>query len=194
MYKILIISDCKNDGTQKIMNKNMTEYGNSWNLEQKIRTKEYELIYVQKNLISNRITDEILIDYIILPQLFKKVIVNTDSFITFINIQILNKLIDDNIKIIEFKNWYERIIVANRVQEIITKKTYSKKIPLNIALTRKDIKKAKFAINKVILRNYAGKNIIRTLKFFLKKKKIKRMFFDKIINNIENDVKLLEKS
>ena len=65
---------------------------------------------------------------------------------------------------------------------------------MNISLNKRDILKAKFNINKVIVRNYAGKNVIRRVKYIIKKKKIQKIFFEKIINNIKNDVKLLEKT
>lgn len=193
MYKILIEDDYKNSRIQKLNEKNIIEYVATWNLEEKIRSEEYDFICLKSGLLSENVKDEILINYIILPQLFKEIAVNVSSYLTFISIQILNELIENNIEIIEFKNWYERIVIANKIQEIITGKTYSKKILLNVSLTKKDIIKLEFNMNRVIIRNYANKNVIRVLKYFIKKRKIQKMFFDKIISNIKNDMKLLEK-
>lgn len=194
MYKILIVNDCKNDRIQKIKENNTIEYVKTWNLDEKIRAEEYDFIYIKNDLITEEIKNGILIDYIILPQLLERIAINIDGYLIFINIQILNNLIGNNIEIIEFKNWYEKIIIAIKIQEIITGKTYSNKIPLNISLNKRDILKAKFNMNKVIIRNYAGKNVIRRLKYIIKKKKIQKIFFEKIINNIKNDVKILEKN
>ena len=63
-----------------------------------------------------------------------KLSLNPQIYTTFINIQILNKLIMDNIKIIEFRNYYEEVLVANIIKQQIIKPDKIKQIYKELSL------------------------------------------------------------
>ena len=95
-----------------------------------------------------------------------------------------------NIDIIQFKNNFEITLIACEIRKKLTsEQTYltDKEITL-IDRIRKNM-----ILNLVIVRNYFGKSIWRTIKYLFSKKKIQKLFFEKIENNIKNDIKEIEK-
>ena len=159
------------------------------NLDNKLQRKEYDIIYIPKEIVRNELIDKTLNDYEIVPNILKKLNLNSD-YITLTNIQVLNKLILDNIDIIQFKNNFEITLIAYEIRKKLTsEQTYltDKEITI-IDRIRKNI-----ILNLVIVRNYSSKSIWRTIKYLFSKKKIQKLFFEKIENNIKNDIKEIEK-
>jgi len=101
--------------------------------------EEYDLIYLKNDIMSERVKKAILCDYMILPNILNKLSLNPQIYTTFINIQILNKLIMDNIKIIEFRNYYEEVLVANIIKQQIIKPDKIKQIYKELSLNEKEI-------------------------------------------------------
>ena len=189
MYKILIVNEHIEVSERKETN---ISYTNSNSLEMILKKEEYDLIYLKNDIMSERVKKAILCDYMILPNILNKLSLNPQIYTTFINIQILNKLIMDNIKIIEFSNYYEEVLVANIIKQQIIKPDKIKQIYKELSLNEKEIIMAKKTVNSVVLKNYIGGNFLRKCKYVLKKNKIQEMFFNKIIKNINNDILNME--
>lgn len=139
-------------------------------------------------MAKNELINKTLNDYEIAPTILKKLCLNTD-YITLINIQIINKLILDNINIIQFKNNFETTLIAYKIRKKLTNETYL----AEKYLTRIDKIRRSIMLNLVIARNYSGKSIWRILKYLLNKEKIQKLFFEKIEDNIKNDIKDIER-
>lgn len=190
MYKIIIVESTNKNYKVLVKGKQHNiEYVKKDSLDNKLQKKEYDIIYIPKEIAKNELINKALNAYEIVPNILKKLNLNSD-YITLINIQMINKLILDNIDIIQFKNNFEIILVAYEIRKKLTneqKDLTDKKITL-IDKIRKYI-----ILNLVIVRNYSGKSIWRKLKYLLNKKKIQKLFFEKIENNIKNDIKEIEK-
>lgn len=190
MYKIIIVESTNKNYKVLVKGKQHNiEYVKKDSLDNKLQKKEYDIIYIPKEIAKNELINKALNDYEIVPNILKKLNLNSD-YITLINIQMINKLILDNIDIIQFKNNFEIILVAYEIRKKLTneqKDLTDKKITL-IDRIRKYI-----ILNLVIVRNYSGKSIWRKLKYLLNKKKIQKLFFEKIENNIKNDIKEIGK-
>ena len=189
MYKILIVND-QTKGISK-EDKNIT-YVQLNDLKSILKNEEFDLIYLSSNLLTEETKSIILCDYMEVPKILEKLALNQQICSTFINIQILNKLIMDNIEIIEFEDNYEQIAIANIVKEKVIKTRKIKQIYKDLDLNKQDNCRLKKAVNSVILKNYTGGNFLRKCKYVLKKRKIQEKFFDKIITNIKNDILELE--
>lgn len=189
MYKILIVND-QTKGISK-EDKNI-RYVQLNDLKSILKNEEFDLIYLSSNLLTEETKSIILCDYMEVPKILEKLALNHQICSTFINIQILNKLIMDNIEIIEFEDNYEQIAIANIVKEKVVKTRKIKQIYKDLDLNKQDNCRLKKAVNSVILKNYTGGNFLRKCKYVLKKRKIQEKFFDKIITNIKNDILELE--
>lgn len=189
MYKILIVND-QTKGISK-EDKNI-RYVQLNDLKSILKNEEFDLIYLSSNLLTEETKSIILCDYMEVPKILEKLALNQQICSTFINIQILNKLIMDNIEIIEFEDNYEQIAIANIVKEKVIKTRKIKQIYKDLDLNKQDNCRLKKAVNSVILKNYTGGNFLRKCKYVLKKRKIQEKFFDKIITNIKNDILELE--
>lgn len=190
MYKIIIVEGTNQSYKELVKGKQHNiEYVKKDNLDNKLQRKEYDIIYIPKEIVRNELIDKTLNDYEIVPNILKKLNLNSD-YITLTNIQVLNKLILDNFDIIQFKNNFEITLIAYEIRKKLTsEQTYltDKEITI-IDRIRKNI-----ILNLVIVRNYSSKSIWRTIKYLFSKKKIQKLFFEKIENNIKNDIKEIEK-
>lgn len=190
MYKIIIVEDTNQSYKELVKGKQHNiEYVKKDNLDDKLQREEYDIIYIPKEIARNKLIDKTLNDYEIVPNILKKFDLNSD-YITLTNIQILNKLILDNINIIQFKNNFEITLIAYEIRKKLTSE--------RIYLTDKEITlidriRKNIILNLVIVRNYSGKSIWRTIKYLFSKKKIQKLFFEKIESNIKNDIKEIKK-
>ena len=157
MYKILKINKSKqNIQTNNIINE--------------LSNISYDIIYVAEEVKTDKIEEIILSsNYMLLPDVLKKLTINNDIRNTYISLEIINKLIIDNIKIVETKNIYENICPNKNIK-----------------------KRLKETVDKIVSRHYAANNIIRKYKYVLCNKKIKEKFFRKILVNIEKDIEKME--
>lgn len=88
---------------------------------------EYDLIYIDKKYITKQIKEEIEQEYMILPGVLKKLQINGEEDKTYINLQIINKLIFDNLKIIDFKDCYEEVIMAIIIKQMLNRNSKFKR-------------------------------------------------------------------
>lgn len=180
MYKILKINKSK----QNILINNIIN---------ELSNISYDIIYVAKDVKTDKIEEIILSsNYILLPDVLKKLAINNDIKNTYISIEIINKLIIDNIKIVEIKDFCEEMSIASIIKQILIGEKERKNIYKNICPNKNIERNFKKIVNNVVSRNYAANNIIRKLKYVLCHKKIKVKFFRKIILNIEKDIEKLE--
>ena len=189
MYSILVV-----DNNRKIQSKETQNLRciQGENIEVALKEKEYDLIYLTNELINDKVMKIILADYMILPKILKKLGLNSQICQTFINIQILNKLIMDNIQIVDFNDYYEKITIANVVKEKIINPRKLKLIYAEMCSNNEEKSKTRKAADSVIERSYIGGNFFRKYKYKLKRRKIQEIFFDKIIVNISNDISNME--
>ena len=180
MYKILVVDKDINVANNEAMGIN---YVQSKDLEDKLKIKEYDLIYLNKRSFNKEINKMILSDYMELPSILEKLA---------LNMQILNKLIMDNIKIIEYSNYCEELVIANVVKQKIIKPRKNRQIYKEICLSNQEYLDVKKTVSSVIKESYSGGNFWRNCKYVLKKNKIQEMFFNKIIQNIRNDIESME--
>lgn len=191
MYRILIVDESTQVLKDKVKSEQHIEYVIKEKLKEELEQQEYDVLYLKDDLQTEEIKKIILYDFMMLPSAFEKVILNIENYKTFINIQILNKLIIENIDIIEFEDYYERLLIANIIKEQIMQKTSLEKVYKKICPN--EINKNKNVVKKIITRHYAGKNILRKCKFILHQKRIQKQFFNKILQNIDKDISNMEK-
>lgn len=184
MYKILIVEK----EIQNIQKKNSVKNITINQLEKELKTKEYDLIYIENKFLKDKIEKIILSDYMLLPKALEKLAINEAPNNTYINLKNVNKYIINNTKIIEFRNYYEEMVISSIIKyKLINNadiKQIYKKICPNI-ITKIKVKKT---VNEVVCKNYAANSILRKCKYYLFQKKIKKQFFDKILKNIEYDI------
>lgn len=117
MYKIIIVEDTNQSYKELVKGKQHNiEYVKKDNLDDKLQREEYDIIYIPKEIARNKLIDKTLNDYEIVPNILKKFDLNSD-YITLTNIQILNKLILDNINLIQFKNNFEITLIAYEIRK-----------------------------------------------------------------------------
>ncbi|MCI8832642.1 MAG: hypothetical protein HFJ19_00295 [Clostridia bacterium] len=186
MYKILIVDESidllKKDEEQCI------DYAKIGDLELKLKNQEYDLIYLSDSLVKDNITENVLYDYRIRPSIFEKLFINKSKYTIFINQNIINKLIMDNIGIIEYKNTYEEFVIASIIEEKILKDMKLEPIYKKICPDKKHMLNVKNVVKNVIERHYVGDSFYRKLGYIVKQERIQEKFFSKILKNIENDI------
>lgn len=193
MYRILIIGDISSEIEENIdQKKHIVELIEKENVEDKLKIKdEYDFIYVQKNLVTKEDEQIILTKFEQLPRILYKFDLS-NGYVGFVNMQIVNKLIIENLKIIEFEDYFEEMVIANIIKQMIIKEIKLKQVYDSMCKNKLDNEQARKAAKKVIIRNYAINNIIRKCQYILKQRTIQRTFFDKIIQNIKNDIENME--
>lgn len=82
---------------------------------------EYDLIYIDEKYITKQISKHIDPEYMILPKELKKLEINEEKNKTYVSLQIVNKLIFDNLKIIEFKDYYEEMAIAIVIKQMLNR-------------------------------------------------------------------------
>lgn len=88
---------------------------------------EYDLIYIHEKYITKQISKQILPEYMILPKELNNLAINNEPNKTYISLQIINKLIIDNLKIIDFKDYYEEITIAIIIKQMLNRRNKFKK-------------------------------------------------------------------
>ncbi len=180
MYKILEINNSK-----QIIPIN--------NIIKKLSNIYYDIIYVAGEVKTDEIEEMILSsNYMLLPDILKKLTINNDIRNTYVSIEIINKLIIDNIKIVELKDFYEEMSIASIIKQVLIGIKETKNIYENICPNKTIEKRLKKTVDKVVSRHYVANNIIRKFKYILCHKKIKEKFFRKILANIEKDIEKME--
>lgn len=189
MYKILIIDE----SAQNIQRNNKIKYLNPEKAVIELKDSEFDLIFLNNNVKTNFLEKVILADYMQLPKELKKLVIRNEANHTYINLQIVNKLIFNNIETIEFKNFYEKMTIALILKQFLMGKTEYEKIYNNICPKELKIEDLKRTVENVVKRNYATENLIRKGKYYIYHKKIRKKFFEKIFVNIKHEIKNMEK-
>ena len=127
-----------------------------------------------------------------LPKWLKKLAIKDEIGNTYINLQIINKLIFDNLKIIEFKNFNEEMTIALILKQFLIGETEVEKIYNNICPKDLNIKEVRKTVDNVVKKNYTADNILRNFKYYICHKNIKTKFFENILKNIESDINKME--
>ena len=148
MYKILKINKSKqNIQTNNIINE--------------LSNISYDIIYVAEEVKTDKIEEIILSsNYMLLPDVLKKLTINNDIRNTYISLEIINKLIIDNIKIVELKDFYEEMSIASIIKQVLIGIKETKNIYENICPNKNIKKRLKETVDKIVSRNYASNNII----------------------------------
>lgn len=188
MYKILIVNEKELIPQSKIKNEQCIKYIQKGEIEKVLKTQEFDLIYIKDDLMTEKIRKRIECDFIILPLKLNKLKSKDIGYLTFINLQIINKLIMENIGIIRFKNYYEEMVIASIIKMKIIEELNIRQIASKICKNKIQRIKMKNAIENVIIRDYAGNSIMRKIRYVFKKKMIWNRFFYKILDNIEKDI------
>lgn len=182
-YEVLhVVDKVKNIKKININQNHFIKTININKLNAHLKTHDYDFLYFN----SCKNTNNSINNYIKLPKC-KEII--------YINLEVLNEIIIENLKILKLKHFYEEILLAAVIEEIL-KNDMSKFRVQDICekIKRKASMKTniKQIIDIVIRRNYA-KSIIQNIKFYFTKKKIRQKFFYIIINNIRNDISYIER-
>ena len=188
MYKILIIDK----SIQNIQLNGKVKYVTPDKALNELKNSEYDLIYINTKINTKLLMKSILSDYMKLPIKLKKLAIQNDINNTYINLQIINKLIFDNLEIIEFKNFNEEMTIALILKQFLIGETEVKKIYNNICPKDFNIKEVRKTIDNVVKKNYTAENILRKFKYYICHKKIKTKFFENILMNIESDINKIE--
>lgn len=182
MYNILVIEDSWRNSENC---KHKIKCTNKENIEKEINAKYYDFVYCKDEYLEEQnVKDTMLMNYVKSPKKFEKIV--KEKAAMYIHNNILNKLVVDNIKIVEFENWLEEITIASILKELITEEYCNH---LNLL----DRMKTNRIVTKVIKRNYNTKSFFRKCRYFIKKKKIQKKFWDKLIANVNNDIELMDK-
>lgn len=183
MYKILVVDDeikkIKNFKEEYIDNATIN------NLELKLNQLQYDFIYLDNSLVNEKIIYTLLYDYRVLPNIFEKLLINKSKYKVFINENIINRLIINNVGIIEYENEYEEFVIASIIEEKILKDMEIKSIYKRICPDKKHILDVKKIVKNVIARHYAEDSFYRKFKYILKHRVIQEKFSSKLLRNIE---------
>ena len=186
MYRILIIDT----NIQNIQLKNKVKCIKLQETINELKNSEYDLIFLNKKVES--LEKIILADYMQIPRELEKLAINNEAKHTYISLQIVNKLIFDNMKIVEFKDFYEEMIIALMLKQFLIGETNLEKIYNNICPKEQNEKEIRKIVEKVIRRNYSVNKIIRKCKYYICHKRINAKFFENILVNIKNDINNME--
>ena len=189
MYNILVIG-AKEKGNEK--SKHKFKFITSKELWNEIEKGYYDFIYCKQEDLEKDIENKLISNnYMLIPKCFE--IMTERITDIYINMDIVNNLIINNIKIIEFENWLEKIAVESILKEFIIESENTKKIYYNLYPNLWERIKIKRIINKVIKRDYNVTNFFRRCKYFIMQKRIKEKFWEILIKNVKNDIKAMEK-
>ena len=177
-----IITDNKNLLNVEILS--ISDDGLVFKRMPKAKKKEVKTDKIEEIILSS--------NYMLLPDVLKKLTINNDIRNTYISLEIINKLIIDNIKIVELKDFYEEMSIASIIKQVLIGIEETKNIYENICPNKNIEKRLKETVNKIVSRHYAANNIIKKYKYVLCHKKIKKKFFRKILANIEKDIEKME--
>lgn len=114
MYRILIV------GNNEIPIKDVKHIKIN-NLVEELKS-EYDLIYINEKYITKQLSMKIEPEYMILPKELMKLAINGEIERTYISLQIVNKLILDNLKILDFKNYYEEMTIAIIIKQMLNRR------------------------------------------------------------------------
>jgi len=188
MYKILIIDKT----IQNIQLRSKVKYVAPNKALNELKNSEYDLIYINTKINTKFLMKSILSDYMELPIKLKKLTIKNEITNTYINLQIVNKLIFNNLEVIEFKDFYEKMTIALILKQFLIGETEVKKIYNNICPKDLNIKEVRKTVDNVVKKNYIADNILRKFKYYICHKNIKAKFFKNILINIENDINKME--
>lgn len=189
MYKILVIDA----SIQNIQIDSKIKYVKPEKAISELKDSEFDLIFITDKFKTSSLEKVMLADYMELPKGLKKLAIKNEVNHTYINLQIVNKLIFDNLEIIEFKDFYEKMTIALILKQFLIGETEVKKIYNNICPKELKLKYLKRTVDNVVKRNYVVNNLIRKCKYYICHKRIKTKFFKNILVNIESDINKMEK-
>lgn len=194
MYKILAIGE----KIANIEDKNAVKYVGMEEVAKELRNNEYDFVYLNlDNMpIEMRIKKEIEIGiyekYMSLPVMMRKLSINSDWKNTYINLKIKNKLLVKNIETIEYKG-YEGVVLVYILEELLNDEPCRiKEICELVTIEMFGVVKASKLMKRVVCRNYSKNSLKQKLKYILFQKKINKNFFEKLLNNIKEDIEELE--
>lgn len=99
----------------------------------------------------------------------------------------------DNIKTVEFKTYYEELLIANIIKEKIIEKTSAEQVFKKLCVDERQIINAKNTVKNVIGRHYAGDSFYRKCAYRVNYKRIEDKFFNKLLQIIEKDIDNMER-
>lgn len=189
MYNVLIV-DNSTRPRQRVIDEELhiVRYAKIENLQNELSSKEFDFIYLKRNLITDKLKKRILSDFMIIPKILEKYELDTKVYTAFVNLQIVNKLIIDNIAIFDFKDYHEEIVIANIVKEKIIQDANMNEIYERICHNIQDEKEVKTITKQTISRYFKRKSKIQKYKYVFYRKKLEQQLFNEIINNIKKDV------
>lgn len=83
---------------------------------------EYDLIYIEEKYITKQIKKQIEADYMLLPKELNKFAIEHGNNKVYVRLENVNKLIFDNLKIIDFKNYYEEMTIAIVIKQMLNRR------------------------------------------------------------------------
>lgn len=189
MYNVLIVNNYTRP-KQRVIDEEMhiVRYTKIENLQNELSSSEFDFIYLKRNLITDKLKKTILCDFMIIPKILEKYELDTKLYTAFVNLQIVNKLIMDNISIFEFKDYHEEIVMANIVKAKIIQDANMNEIYERICHNAQEVKKVKIITKQTISRYFKRKCKMQKYKYVFCRKKLEQQFFNEIINNIKKDV------
>lgn len=194
MYKVLIISKSFGQKEEIIDEKaHSIKYATADEIREVLRDNEFDLIYFEKKLITEDNEERILDDFIKVPKILGKLKLKIQTHNTYINIQILNKLIINNINIVKFNGYLEEMLVASIIKEKMTNDTEIdiNKI-MNKLFSKKEKRMAKKILEDVVSRYFLKEKNISRYKFIFNKEMLTNKFINIILRNIKLDIKYME--
>lgn len=194
MYKVLIISKSFRQKEEVIDEKvHSIKYATADEIREVLRDNEFDLIYFEKKLITEDNEERILDDFIKVPKILGKLKLKIQTHNTYINLQILNKLIINNINIVKFNGYLEEMLVASIIKEKIINDT---EIDINKIMNKLFSKKEKRMATKILVdvvsRYFFKEKNISRYEFIFNRKILTNKFINIILRNIKLDIKYME--
>lgn len=195
MYRVLIISKSLKQ-EEKIIDEELhsVKYISVDEISEILRENEFDLIYFEKKLITEDNEERILHDFIKVPKILGKLKLRIQTHNTYINLQILNKLIMNNINIVKFNGYLEEMLVASIIKEKIINDTEIdiNKIINKLFSNNKEKRIVTKILSNVVSRYFLKEKNISKYKFMFNKKILINKFINIILRNIKLDIKYME--
>ena len=192
MYKILIVS-YKKENIPSIRHKQKIKYIKPEQMIYELTNKEYDLIYVSNECNIQQVKDNILADYMLLPIALKKLAINGCINNTYVNLQILNKLLIDNVEKIKFENYCEEMTMLQILKIMLVNQAELKEVMHNIEqnkiISKKNVQQM---IKQIIYRNLLSNNYLKRFKYKIHPRKMEKLFFACILDQIYNDIDIMK--
>lgn len=194
-YKILIIGKENNELENKIaQEKNLVKTVDKSIAEWIIDYADLDFIYSEE--IDEKLMKRFCNSYTIIPNALSKFAINNEINKTYVNDQFIGELVLENLSIIGKMDSFAQFLMVEILKAVLY--ANKEKVDLNSILQKmKNISErvsvdTNQTINKIIRKHYSQGNLIQELKYQLDAENITKQFFNKLINNIQNDIDKIE--